>query len=186
MKKAEKEIPSVEVFKIEQWRNWLKKNHLKENKVYVIRYKNHTSSPSPPTQDLMHEAISWGWIYTTAHGIDKNKYMIKYSKRNEKTSKWSKNTLRYAKLLIKRGRMSEHGLKMYKIGLKKKPHDYGIPDNPKMPPELKKALKNNKKARVNFNLFPPSSKKMFYRLILKAKRIKNLVRNAINNDKTLR
>lgn len=189
----QKEIPSIEVFKIEQWRSWLKKNHLKENKVYVIRYKNHTPTPSPSTMELMHEAISWGWIDTTTHGIDKDKYMIKYSRRNEKTSKWSKNTLRYAKSLIKQGRMSPHGLTMYKIGLKKKPHDYGIPPNPKMPLELKEALNKNKKAKYNFNSIPPSSRRMFYRWILKAKtpetknkRIKQIINNAINKDKTLR
>jgi len=179
------ELPIITVIKINQWKNWLKKNHLKESKVGVIRYKNHTSTPSPSTQELMHEAICWGWIDTTAHGIDGDRYMIKYSKRNEKTSKWSKNTLRYAKFLIKQGRMSSHGLTMYKIGIRKKPHDYGIPDNPKIPNELKKSLNKNKKAKVKFNLLPPSLKKMLYRSILKAKtpetktkRIKEIIARA--------
>ena len=81
--------------------------------------------------------------------------------------------------------MSSHGLTMYKIGIRKKPHDYGIPDNPKIPNELKKSLNKNKKAKVKFNLLPPSLKKMLYRSILKAKtpetktkRIKEIIARA--------
>src|SRR3989338_2059579 len=55
------------------------------------------------------------------------------------------------------------------FGLKRKTHDYGIPRNPDMPDELKKALAKNNKAQHNFENFPPSAKRMFYRWILHAK-----------------
>lgn len=150
------------------WRKWLERNHLKEKSALVVLYKKHTKNPSPSTRELMHEAICWGWIDTTAHRIDENKWAIKYVKRNEKTSKWSKNTLGYGKEQIKNGLMSPHGLKMYKLGLKKKPHDYGISDNPKMPKALKQEL-TNQNLLDKFLSIPPSQRKMHYRIILRAK-----------------
>jgi uncharacterized protein YdeI (YjbR/CyaY-like superfamily) len=86
--------------------------------------------------------------------------------------------------------MSEQGIQFYKLGIKKKPLDYGIPKNPTMPENLKIALSKNNLARENFLKFSPSIKKMFYRNILfaklpetKIKRIEKIIEKAINNDK---
>jgi|GEM_PF-1086124 len=150
------------------WRKWLKINHLKEKYVKVILYKKHTGKSRLSSRELMHEAICWGWIDTTANRVDEDRWAIKYVRRNEKTAKWGNNTLRYGKSLIKQGRMSPHGLKMYKIGLKRKPHDEGIPDNPRMPKDLSIELK--KLGLLDkFNSISKSRKKTFYRIILKAK-----------------
>ena len=46
----------------------------------------------------------------------------------------------------------------------------GIPKNPAIPSELKQALNKNKKAMMNFEKYPASIKKMFYRWILRGKR----------------
>ena len=54
--------------------------------------------------------------------------------------------------------------------LKKPTHDHGIPKNPEIPEELKKALEKNKKAKLNFEKYSNSTKKMTYRWILRAKR----------------
>jgi uncharacterized protein YdeI (YjbR/CyaY-like superfamily) len=153
----------------EDWRKWLKLNHQKEKSALVVLYKKHTKKPSPSSRELMHEAICWGWIDTTAHRIDENKCAIKYTRRNEKTSKWSKNTLRYGKELTRQGLMSPHGLKMYKLGLKKKPHDYNLSDNPKMPKSLKQELTNKGLLDKFLSSTSPSQRRMHYRLILRAK-----------------
>lgn len=151
-----------------EWRRWLEKNHLKEDKVYLIRYKKHTGKPVISNADTMKEAICFGWIDTTGKRINEDRWQVCYVKRNAK-SKWSYNTLRYAKELIAEGKMSEFGLKMYKEGLAKKPHDHGIPANPDMPEELRKALAKNKKAKEAFEKLSPSTKKTYYRWLLRAK-----------------
>ena len=86
--------------------------------------------------------------------------------------------------------MTPDGLEFYNHGLQKKTHDHGIPENPDMPDELKKALAKNKAAQKNFELFPPSAKRMFYRWILSAKtdetklkRIEKVIKNAEENKK---
>ncbi|HLC74344.1 MAG TPA: YdeI/OmpD-associated family protein [Candidatus Nanoarchaeia archaeon] len=65
--------------------------------------------------------------------------------------------------------MTARGLRFYKLGLQRPTHDAGIPKNPDMPDELKKTLAKNKTAQQNFEKFPSSAKRMFYRWILHAK-----------------
>ena len=82
-----------------QWGAWLRKNHKKENKVNLIKYKKHTGKPSLTPKEAMEEAICFGWIDTTVNRLDEERYMQRFSKRS-KNSRWSKNTLSYAKKLI--------------------------------------------------------------------------------------
>lgn len=136
----------------------------------------------------MREAICFGWIDTTVKRVDENKYLRFFSRRN-KNSKWSYNTLSYAKELIKEKRMTPNGIKFYKEGLKKKPHDFDLLKNPDMPDEMKKVLRKNKKARENFDKLAPSLKRLYFRQILsakmpetKTKRIGKIVREMENKE----
>lgn len=173
----------------EEWRDWLQKNHEKESKISLIRYKKHTGKPSPTHMDAMKEAISFGWIDTTIKRLDDERYIINFVKRN-KNSKWSNNTLSYAEESVKQGKMSPAGLEAYKQGLSKPTHDFGIPANPQTPEDLMKILKQTK-TDEKFNLFPSSYKRALLRWLLKAKlsetrkkRICKIVNLAKNNDKT--
>ena len=173
----------------EEWRAWLQKNHERENKISLIRYKKRTGKPSPAHMDAMKEAISFGWIDTTIKRLDNERYIINFAKRN-KNSKWSNNTLSYAKELVKQGKMSPAGLEAYKHGLSKPPHDFGIPANPQIPDDLMEILKQTK-TNDNFHLFPSSYKRALLRWLLKSKlsetrkkRIDKIVNLAKNNDKT--
>jgi len=182
----------ITVYNVDDWRKWLAKNHLIEKKVALISYKKHTGKPSISHKEAMHEAISYGWIDTIIKRLDDQRFIRYFVRRGEKAN-WSKNTLRYAKELHALGRLSPAGILRYKEGLKKKPHDYGLPKRPDMPIELKNALVLKKDALENFNSFPPSTKNMFYRWILRAKEIETknkrihiVVQKALENDKNLR
>ncbi|MEK6898540.1 MAG: YdeI/OmpD-associated family protein [Nanoarchaeota archaeon] len=154
---------------IKSWRLWLEKNHLKESKIAVIRYKKHTGKNSPTHLEFMHEAICFGWIDTTVKRIDDEKYVIRFAKRTDK-SRWSNNTMKYGKKLLDEDRMVENGKKRYLEGLGKETIDHGL-ENLEMPKELELALKKNKMARENFEKFGKSYKKMYYRWIVRAKGI---------------
>jgi uncharacterized protein YdeI (YjbR/CyaY-like superfamily) len=176
---------------VEDWRNWLEKNHLKEDKVVMIKYKKHTGKPIINAAAAMREAICFGWIDTTAKRVDDERYSQVYVKRNQ-NGRWSINTLKYGKELLKAGKMSPFGIKMYEEGLKKKPHDYGIPKNPDMPLNLKKALDKNPKAKAFFDKLAPSTKKTYYRWILhtrmeetRLRRIHEIVKMCEKGIKTL-
>ncbi len=159
---------SVTPKNLSEWRRWLEKNHLKEDKVILIKYKKHTGRPIISTADAMKEAICFGFIDTTVRRIDDERWSVVYVKRN-KNSRWSVNTLKYGKELLKAGKMSEFGIKMYKEGLRKKAFDGHIPRNPEMPEELRNALSQNRLIEI-FKSVPPSMKRMYFRQILYAKR----------------
>ncbi len=161
-------MKTITAFNRNHFRRWLEKNHEKEHKVSVIVYKKHTGKTSPSHRELMEEAICFGWIDTTVKRFDEDRYIRNFSKRT-KNSRWSDNTIRYAKGLLKDGKMTPAGIKYYKEGLKKPTHDAGIPRNPDMPDELEKAFAKNKIAKNNFEKFSPSAKRMIYRWILRAK-----------------
>lgn len=182
-------IKNLTALSTQDFRGWLKKNHDKENKVAVVLYKKHTGKTAPSHRELMEEAICFGWIDTTIKRLDENKFIRYFSRRN-KNSKWSDNTLGYAKQLIKERRMTPAGLKFYKEGLKKPTHDAGIPKNPHMPLALKKALAKNKRAKTVFDKYPPSSKRMLFRWLLSAKlpqtraqRIEKIIKSATEHKK---
>jgi uncharacterized protein YdeI (YjbR/CyaY-like superfamily) len=167
-KKMAEEIKTCQVSTRKEWKAWLKKNHKKETNACVILYKRHTGKSAPTHRELIEEAICFGWIDTTVKRLDEDRYTRRFSKRN-KNSKWSNNTLRYAKQMIKEKKMTAEGLKFYELGLKKPTHDHSIPKNPLQPLELKKELTRNKSVLATFTAFSPSKKKMLYRWILSGK-----------------
>lgn len=184
-------MDTITVFDRKDFRKWLKANHKKEKRVVVVVYKRHTGKPAPTHRELIEEAICYGWIDTTVKRLDDDRFARRFAKRT-KNSTWSDNTLGYAHQLEKKGKMTEEGLKFYKLGLSKPTHDHGIPKNPTMPAELKRALAKNKKAKENFDIFPPSTKKMLYRWLLsgkreetRKKRIERIVRGARDNDRNI-
>lgn len=152
-----------------EWRKWLEKNHLKESKVSMVRYKEHTGKPSLTHLEAMHEAICYGWIDTTINRIDDEKYLINFSRRTDK-SRWSNNTLKYAKLMIKEGKMSSEGLKRYKEGLKKPVIDHGLGKNPAIPEDLKQAFEKSKKAKKGFDKLALSYRRTYIIWVERAKR----------------
>ena len=152
----------------EEWRNWLKKNHEKESKVALLKYKKHTGKPSLSHKESMDEAICFGWIDTTIKRIDDATYIRRFSKQN-KNSRWSTATQSYAKQLIKEGKMAPQGLQFYKEGLKKPVIDLNLPKNPPVPEDLKQALEKNAKAKEQFASLAPSYKRTYLRWIERAK-----------------
>lgn len=169
---------------------WLERNHLTEKAVSLILYKRHTGKHAPTHRELMEEAICFGWIDTTIHRVDNDTYIRRFARRS-KNSKWSTNTLSYAKKLLQEGRLKKEGKEFYEAGKKKPTNDHGIPKNPDMPELLKKAFEKNKKAATAFAKLSPSRKRMLYRWILggkqeetRKKRSARIVASSVGNSWT--
>ncbi len=173
----------------EEWRSWLEKNHLKEDKVYLVRYKKHTGKPTFTPKEAMEEAICFGWIDTTVNRVDDERYAQCFVRRG-RNARWSNNTISYAKRLLKEGKMSPEGILKYKEGLKKPTIDHGLPRNPEIPEILAKALAKDKKARENFEKMAPSYRRHYIWSIERAvmeetkkKRVEEVVRRVRENVK---
>ncbi len=182
---------TITTYHVKDFRSWLMKHHQSESRVALVIHKRHTGKPAPTHRELLEEAICFGWVDTTIKRIDEDTFLRHFAKRNL-NSQWSSNTLSYARQLIKDKRMKPEGLRFYKLGLAKPTHDDGIPKNPDMPPELKKTLSKNKNAQKNFAAFPPSTKRMYYRWLLRAKqpetkkkRVNQIITAALANNKNV-
>ncbi|MEK6858887.1 MAG: YdeI/OmpD-associated family protein [Nanoarchaeota archaeon] len=151
------------------WRLWLSDNHLKETRVELLVYKKHTGRPSLSHQEAMHDAICFGWIDTILKRIDEDTYVRRFARRTD-TSKWSDNTLRYAKQLLSEGKMAPEGIRRYKEGLSKPTHDHGIPKNPQIPSSLKRALEQEGLLK-QFQAFSPSVRRTYLRWLARAKQV---------------
>ncbi len=162
------ETKDIVIYTVAEFRKWLQKNHKKETKVRIVLHKRHTGKTAPTHRELIEEAICFGWIDTTIKRIDEDTFSRNFSRRNT-GSKWSDNTLGYAKRLIEEGKMTPEGLRFYEMGSKKPTHDHGIPKNPDMPIELKKALAKEPQTKKQFEKTAPSMKRTLYRWLLRAK-----------------
>ena len=168
-------------------RNWYRKNHKNFNRFTLIYYKKHTGKNELSTSEAMNEGICWGWIDTTLKRLDDERYCVQYVKRNN-NSRWSNATLRRAREQIKNKKMTSAGMKAYELGLTKPVIDHNLPKNPEIPEVLKKEFdkKINKKAKENFEKFPPSAKRLYLYWILTAKRpetIKKRVKETIERSR---
>jgi len=155
----------------EEWREWLENNYDKEKEVWLIYYKKHTGKARIPYDDAVEEALCFGWIDSIVKRIDEEKYIQKYTPRKDK-SIWSELNKARARKMIKQKRMTEAGLA--KIDAAKKNGEWQKKisniDATELPPDLKKALAANKKAKENFAGFTPSQRKQYVWWILSAKR----------------
>ena len=86
--------------------------------------------------------------------------------------------------------MSREGIKKYKEGLARKPHDEGISKNPRVPKYLREELEKDSVAKENFKKIPPSYKRTLLRWLLRAKleetkkkRTKIIIKSLKNKEK---
>lgn len=168
--KNKEDIDSIYARNRREWREWLRKNYKKKNKVNLIKYKKHTGKPSLTAKEAMEEAICFGWIDTTIKKLDNERYRQTFVKR-KKNARWSNNTISYAKKLIKERKMATAGLKVYNEGLKKPTIDHKRSKNPKTPEDLIKELNKNRKAKENFEKMAKSYKRFYIWWIEDAKKI---------------
>lgn len=88
---------------------WLKVNHASESELWVKIYKKNTGIQSVTWDDVVIEALCWGWIDGVKKSIDDQAYLQRITPRKTR-SNWSKRNTKHAERLISEGRMMESGL----------------------------------------------------------------------------
>jgi uncharacterized protein YdeI (YjbR/CyaY-like superfamily) len=87
---------------------WLKVNHASESELWVKIYKKNTGIQSVTWNDVVIEALCWGWIDGVKKSIDSQAYLQRITPR-KKRSNWSKRNTEHAERLISESRMMESG-----------------------------------------------------------------------------
>lgn len=88
---------------------WLNSNHASESELWVKIYKKNTGIKSVSWNDVVIEALCWGWIDGVKKSIDDKAYLQRITPRKLR-SNWSKRNTTHAERLINEGRMMESGL----------------------------------------------------------------------------
>lgn len=88
---------------------WLKVNHACKSELWVKIFKKKTGIPSVTWDDVVVEALCWGWIDGIKKSIDDQAYLQRVTPRKAR-SNWSKRNREHVERLIDEGRMEESGL----------------------------------------------------------------------------
>jgi uncharacterized protein YdeI (YjbR/CyaY-like superfamily) len=156
---------TVDVRTREQWRQWLAKHHATSAGVWLVRHKQHTGVKSMVYEDLVREALCFGWIDSLVKRLDHDRYAIKVTPRKP-TSRWSDinrrrwNELKAASLLEGAGEAAAPTANAYPQR----------PRIPQLPPYIARAFKARPRAWQHFQALAPSDRRHFIVWIHMAKR----------------
>src|SRR5688500_14992949 len=70
------------------WRRWLATHYASSPGTWLLRHKKHTGIASIPSEDIVREALCYGWIDSLIKRVDDERYAIKVTPR-QPTSRWS-------------------------------------------------------------------------------------------------
>src|SRR3989344_5613017 len=134
------------------WREWLSQNHDKVKSIWLVHDK-FARQDRLSYEDIVEEALCFGWIDSTVKKVDEKRSMIYLSVRKPK-SIWAKSNKDRVERLIKSGLMTKTGL-----GVVERAKEEGswtmfdVVEDLVLPDELKKAFVKNKEAAANFEKF---------------------------------
>jgi uncharacterized protein YdeI (YjbR/CyaY-like superfamily) len=155
------------------WRNWLQKNHNKFSGIWLVFYKTGTSKPRLPYDDMVEEALCFGWIDSLPRKIDDERSMLMFTPRKPK-SVWSDLNKERVARLIRNGLMTKAGLEKIELAKQNGSWDTltasnNAANNNELPKDLLKLFNGKKEALTNFKAFSPSIRKQFMYWIDSAK-----------------
>jgi uncharacterized protein YdeI (YjbR/CyaY-like superfamily) len=149
----------------ERWRRWLAKHQASSAGVWLVRHKQHTGVKSMAYEDLVSEALCFGWVDSLVKRIDDDRYAIKVTPRKP-TSKWSKVNRRRWNELKAASLLAAPGLAAAPTGKGYAPR----PRIPQLPAYIAKAITTNLQAWRHFQSLAPTYRRDFVVWIHTAKR----------------
>jgi uncharacterized protein YdeI (YjbR/CyaY-like superfamily) len=96
------------------WREWLDKNHDSISSVWLIVQKKNSSKIGVSLEDVVEEALCFGWIDSKLNVVDENCFKLLLAPRKPK-SIWSKQNKIRAEKLIQQGLMTAAGGKKLRL-----------------------------------------------------------------------
>lgn len=165
-----KDFEQVTVKNRQAWRDWLSHHHQQSESIWLVTYKKQAGELYLPYEDIVKEALCFGWIDSLPRRLDENRTMLLLSPRKPK-SVWSKLNKQRVEQLIQDDLMMPVGLK--KVIDAKADGSWAFLDDVEalvVPDDLATALASHAQAGENFEGFNPSVKKGILQWIKMAKR----------------
>jgi uncharacterized protein YdeI (YjbR/CyaY-like superfamily) len=158
-------LPTLDVQTRADWRRWLSKNHASSRGVWVVRHKKGSDVESMPYEDLVCEALCYGWIDSLIKRLDDRRYAIKVTPRTT-MSKWSELNRKRWKQLEAEGRLAAPGRAAAPTANTYAPK----PSIPELPAYIAKAFKAKPAAWKFFQTLSPRNRRNFVVWIHMAKK----------------
>src|SRR5215467_2912302 len=149
----------------DDWRAWLAEHYASSPGIWFVFYKSHTGQKSILYEDMVREALCFGWIDSLIKRLDDTRYAVKITARKP-ASKWSNlNRKRWTELKAA-GLLKEAGLAAAPTN-----NTYAAkPVIPDLPSYIAKAFRENSKAWEFFQELAPTHRRYFVVWIHTAKR----------------
>lgn len=147
------------------WRRWLATHHASSAGVWLVRHKQHTGVQSMPYEDVVREALCFGWIDSLIKRLDEDRYAIKVTPRKP-TSRWSDINRRRWKQLEAAGLLAAAGVAASPTKNRYAPR----PSIPQLPAYIARAFKQHVEAWRHFQTLAPTHRRDFVVWIHTAKR----------------
>jgi uncharacterized protein YdeI (YjbR/CyaY-like superfamily) len=172
------DAPQVEFDSREGWRDWLLANHASSSGVFVVYFKKSTRQAGPIYEDLIQEALCFGWIDGTARSVDTDRTSLYFSPRR-KGSGWAATNKARLDILLADGRMHPAGLAV--VERAKADGSWTILDRSEaleLPDELAAALARRPGGAEAFDALKPGMRKQLIYQVDSAKRLETRERRA--------
>lgn len=166
MRDAERIQPAT----IDEWRAWLAEHHARGSGVWLVTYKASAPGHTLGYEECVEQALCFGWVDSTARGIDAERTMIWYAPRKP-GSGWARTNKARVERLTAAGQMAPAGQAVIDAAIAD--GSWTLLDdveNLLVPPDLAAALVATPPARERFDAFPPSARRAALVWLVTAKR----------------
>lgn len=167
---AKVELERVQMETRAAWRAWLTKNHASSPGIWLVTFKKGSGKPKLDYDDLVEEALCFGWVDSRANALDVERSMLMLTPRKP-GSGWSRTNKERIERLTAAGSMMPAGLA--KVETAKVDGSWSALDNSEaliVPDDLAAVLAEHETARANFDAFAPSIRKQLIQWVESAKR----------------
>lgn len=164
------DYPRVEISSAVELRKWLTANHQVSQGIWLVTYKKAVGNRHVPYEEIVREALCFGWIDGQAKPLDATRSQRLLTPRKPK-SKWSGPNKARITDLTAAGLMHPAGQAM--VELAKRTGTWTALDAVEAlvePDELRAALDADPDARRYWDAFPPSTRRAILEWIGSAKR----------------
>jgi uncharacterized protein YdeI (YjbR/CyaY-like superfamily) len=150
-------------------RAWLTANADREQGIWLVTYNKASGKPYPTYDQIVEEALCFGWIDSTVRSLDAERSMLLFTPRKP-NSTWSAVNKRRLETLLPSGRMTPRGLRAIEVA--KANGSWELLDSVErleVPEDLAAALARAG-VRETWDGFPPGARKQMLWQVVSAKR----------------
>jgi uncharacterized protein YdeI (YjbR/CyaY-like superfamily) len=150
-KSPQPELPTLAFASAKEWEAWLERHHATAPGVWIKLAKKGSGIPSVTYMEAVDVGLCYGWIDSQSKSLDDRQYVQRFTPRRAR-SPWSKINRAKAEEFIAQGKMRPAGMREVEAAQADGRWEaaYDGQRTIEVPPDLKKLLDRNAKAKRFF------------------------------------